>query len=58
MKRAVFLDRDGTLIEEKNYLHRPEQVSVFTGAPAARRRLQSAGLLLFLVTKQSGVGRG
>ena len=58
MKRAVFLDRDGTLIEEKNYLHRPEQVSVFAGAPAALLRLQSAGFLLFLVTNQSGVGRG
>ena len=32
MKRAVFLDRDGTLIAEKNYLHRPEDVEIFPGA--------------------------
>ena len=58
MKRAVFLDRDGTLIEERNYLSRPEQVAVFAGAGAALRRLQDAGFLLFIVTNQSGVGRG
>ena len=58
MKRAVFLDRDGTLIEERNYLSRPEQVAVFDGAGAALRRLQDAGFLLFVVTNQSGVGRG
>ena len=58
MKRAVFLDRDGTLIEERNYLSRPEQVAVFDGAGAALRRLQDAGFLLFIVTNQSGVGRG
>lgn len=58
MKRAVFLDRDGTLILEKKYLHLPEQVEFFDGAIGALARLQSAGLLLFLVTNQSGVGRG
>ena len=58
LHRAVFLDRDGTLIEERNYLHRPEDVAIFPGAPAALRRLQGAGFLLFLMTNQSGVGRG
>jgi len=58
MQRAVFLDRDGTLIEERNYLSRPEQVSVFPGAPAALRRLADAGFKLFIVSNQSGVGRG
>ena len=58
MKRAVFLDRDGTLIEDRNYLSRPELVAVFEGAGAALRRLQDAGFLLFIVTNQSGVGRG
>ena len=58
MKRAVFFDRDGTLIEERNYLARPELVAVFEGAGAALRRLQDAGFLLFVVTNQSGVGRG
>ena len=58
MKRAVFLDRDGTLIEDKDYLHRPEEVIFFPGAIEALKKLQAAGFLLFLVTNQSGVGRG
>ena len=58
MKRAVFLDRDGTIIKEKEYLRRPEEVEIFAGAGAALRRLHDAGFLLFLVSNQSGVGRG
>ena len=58
MKRAVFLDRDGTLIEDKDYLHRPEEVAIFPGVSAALRRLQDAGFKLFVVTNQSGIGRG
>ena len=58
MKRAVFLDRDGTLIEEKEYLSRPDQVVIIPGAGLALSRLQEAGFPLFLVTNQSGVGRG
>ena len=55
---AVFLDRDGTLIEERHYLSESEEVVVFSGVAEAMRRLQDAGLVLFLVTNQSGVGRG
>jgi D-glycero-D-manno-heptose 1,7-bisphosphate phosphatase len=58
MNRAVFLDRDGTLIAEKNYLHRPEDVAVFPGAGPALKRLADAGFELFVVTNQSGIGRG
>jgi D-glycero-D-manno-heptose 1,7-bisphosphate phosphatase len=58
MKRAVFLDRDGTLIEEKGYLHQAAQVVIFPGVGQALTRLQTAGFDLFLVTNQSGVGRG
>ena len=58
MNRAVFLDRDGTVIEEKDYLHRPEDVVILPGAPAALRSLQAAGFRLIFVTNQSGVGRG
>ena len=54
----MFLDRDGTLIEEREYLHHPGQVALFPGAGAALRQLQDAGFLLFIVTNQSGVGRG
>lgn len=58
MHPAVFLDRDGVLIEERNYLHRVEDVAFIPGALPALRRLQDAGFLLFIVTNQSGVGRG
>jgi D-glycero-D-manno-heptose 1,7-bisphosphate phosphatase len=58
MNRAVFLDRDGTIITEKNYLFRPEDVVIFPGAGAALKRLQDAGFKLFIVTNQSGIGRG
>ncbi|MBI4658270.1 MAG: HAD family hydrolase [Verrucomicrobia bacterium] len=58
MKSAVFLDRDGTLIEEKGYLHRPKDVVVFPGSGQALRKLIEAGFSLFMVTNQSGVGRG
>jgi len=58
MQRAVFLDRDGTLIVEKNYLHRPEDVELFPGAGAALKKLCDAGFKLVMVTNQSGIGRG
>lgn len=58
MNRAVFLDRDGTLIVEKNYLHRPEDVEIFPGAGTALKRLVTAGFKLIIVTNQSGIGRG
>ncbi|MBN2505083.1 MAG: HAD family hydrolase [Verrucomicrobia bacterium] len=58
MNRAVFLDRDGTIIEEKGYLRRPEDVAVYPGAADALGRLGRAGFRLILVTNQSGVGRG
>jgi D-glycero-D-manno-heptose 1,7-bisphosphate phosphatase len=58
MKPAVFLDRDGVLIEERNYLHRVEDVVFLPGVAVALRRLSDAGLRLFIVSNQSGVGRG
>ena len=58
MNRAVFLDRDGTLIAEKNYLSRVEDVEILPGTGAALKKLQSAGYKLFMVTNQSGIGRG
>src|SRR5688572_21094796 len=56
--KAVFLDRDGTIIEDKDYLSRPEEVVIYPGAANALRRLIQAGFKLFIVTNQSGVGRG
>src|SRR5262249_4175672 len=58
MVPAVFLDRDGTLIEERNYLSRPEDVAIFPGVGPALKRLQDIGFKLFIVSNQSGVGRG
>jgi D-glycero-D-manno-heptose 1,7-bisphosphate phosphatase len=58
MNRAIFLDRDGTLIVEKNYLCRPEDVNIFPATPVGLKRLGDAGFKLFIVSNQSGVGRG
>ena len=55
---AVFLDRDGTLIEDKDYLSHPDEVVIYPGVPEALRRLMDAGFKLVIVTNQSGVGRG
>jgi D-glycero-D-manno-heptose 1,7-bisphosphate phosphatase len=54
----VFLDRDGTIIEDKDYLSRPEEVVIYPGVPEALQRLAKAGFKLVIVTNQSGVGRG
>lgn len=56
--KAVFLDRDGTIIVEKEYLRDPAQVEILPGAVGALRRLEESGYLLILVTNQSGIGRG
>ena len=58
MKRAIFLDRDGTLNVDKNYLSNPADLVIIPGTSAALRRLMDAGYLLFIVTNQSGIGRG
>src|SRR5438067_2525285 len=58
MHPAIFLDRDGTIIEERNYISRPEQVVILSAAPRALRQLSAAGFKLFIVSNQSGVGRG
>jgi D-glycero-D-manno-heptose 1,7-bisphosphate phosphatase len=55
---AIFLDRDGTLIEEVNYLSRVEDLRLFPFSAEAVRRLKEAGFLIIVVTNQSGIGRG
>ena len=55
---AVFLDRDGTLIEEVGYLDRPERVELYPFSADAVRALNRAGVRLVLITNQSGVARG
>jgi D-glycero-D-manno-heptose 1,7-bisphosphate phosphatase len=56
--RAVFLDRDGTLIEEVGYATRPEQIRILGGVARALARLAGAGYKLVVVTNQSGIARG
>ncbi|MGD9627713.1 MAG: D-glycero-alpha-D-manno-heptose-1,7-bisphosphate 7-phosphatase [Pyrinomonadaceae bacterium] len=55
---AAFIDRDGTLIEEVNFLSRVEDLRVFPHTAEALRQLRSRGYLLVVVTNQSGIGRG
>ncbi len=57
-RRAVFLDRDGTINVEKDYLYRIEDFEFIPGAPEAIKRLKDAGFLVIVVTNQSGVARG
>lgn len=55
---AVFLDRDGTINVERHYLSDPAKLEFYPGVGPALRRLMDAGFLLFVVTNQSGIGRG
>lgn len=55
---AVFLDRDGTLIEDPGYLADPAQLRLLPGVADALRSFERAGYLRIVVTNQSGIGRG
>jgi D-glycero-D-manno-heptose 1,7-bisphosphate phosphatase len=57
IKRAIFLDRDGTIIEDKGHIGQVEDVAIIPGAIQALSMLQEK-YLLFIVTNQSGVGLG
>jgi D-glycero-D-manno-heptose 1,7-bisphosphate phosphatase len=54
----VFFDRDGTLMEEVHYCGDPRQVRVYAGVSEGLRRLKEAGFRTFIVSNQSGIGRG
>ncbi|MFC1771489.1 D-glycero-alpha-D-manno-heptose-1,7-bisphosphate 7-phosphatase [Candidatus Margulisiibacteriota bacterium] len=58
MNKAVFLDRDGTIIKEKHFLKSPELVELEKNALAALKILQENGFLLIIITNQSGIARG
>ncbi|MHA3770142.1 D-glycero-alpha-D-manno-heptose-1,7-bisphosphate 7-phosphatase [Verrucomicrobiota bacterium sgz303538] len=55
---AVFLDRDGTLMEEVEYCRDPEKVRLLPGVPEGLARLKEAGFRCIIITNQSGIGRG
>lgn len=58
MNKAVFLDRDGTINKEKNYLYKIEDFEFLPGVIKGLKSLQDAGFLLIVVTNQSGIARG
>ena len=57
-RRAVFLDRDGTVAEDADYISRPEDVRLLPGAADAIGTLNDAGVPVVIVSNQSGIGRG
>ena len=58
MRRAVFIDRDGTISEEVGYINHPSRFRLFPYAAAAIKHLNENGWLAILVTNQAGVARG
>ena len=56
--KALFLDRDDTLVRDAGYMSRPEQIELLPGVAEALRDARAAGFRLHLVTNQSGIGRG
>ena len=58
MRAAAFLDRDGTIIRDADYLADPEGVELLPGTVEGMRRLAAAGFALVIVTNQSGIARG
>lgn len=58
LRPAVFLDRDGTLVRERDYLADPDLIELVPSAVEALRALRSAGFALVTVTNQSGIARG
>ena len=58
MPKALFLDRDGVVNVEKNYLHKPEDFELVDGIAEVCRAYQEQGYLIIIVTNQSGIARG
>ena len=58
MQKALFLDRDGVINVEKDYLYKIEDFEFIDGIFDALKYLQSLGYIFIVVTNQSGIGRG
>jgi len=58
MNKAVFLDRDGTIIKDKKYSFDPHSIEFLEGVIPSLRKLQNEGYLLIIITNQSGIARG
>ena len=55
---AIFLDRDGTIIEDKDYLASVDNLEIFSFSERALQLFRDAGFLIIILTNQSGIGRG
>ena len=58
MRPCLFLDRDGVVVEERHYLHKPDDVALIDGAAEIIGTANRAGIAVVLVTNQSGIARG
>ena len=58
LNKAIFLDRDGVINVEKNYLYKIEDFEFISGTFKTLKKLQDTGFQLFIITNQSGIGRG
>lgn len=58
VRRFIMLDRDGTIIAERNYLSHPDQVELLPGSASGLRTMRDMGCGLLVLTNQSGIGRG
>ncbi|MBI5400306.1 D-glycero-beta-D-manno-heptose 1,7-bisphosphate 7-phosphatase [Candidatus Saganbacteria bacterium] len=58
MNKAVFLDRDGTIIEDVGYLNKPSEIKFISGSQEAIKKLKAAGYKVIVITNQAGVARG
>ena len=58
MNKAIFLDRDGTIIKDKIYLSKPEEIEFINGVDEALEKFLLNNYKLIIITNQSGVGRG
>ena len=58
LNKALFLDRDGVVIEDKGYVQNPDDVKLIAGAVQALKHARSLGYRLIIITNQSGIGRG